>query len=198
MDDTIVALVDGLAKDFVDKNITLGDYTFNKAYVDGVKDQVRLVMDDLVAKSMAKNAYKYTNSDGSQDPIKYAQTFSKAVCDALTNKQFQKGYEAVATFLALCNLHLDINSKIADEYAAFADSIDMKFDKNFQDKYPQLWLDYVDTLTDADNGYVIDDPYALAAILAIPDPFTDAHAQEEAPAEDQPADPQPKGQAAEN
>jgi len=184
MDDTIVGLVDAISKDLIEKNVTITysngtKVTINKPYVDGIKDQVRLLMDGLVAKAMADNEYKYASykADGSVDkidPLKYAQVFSKAVSDALTNKNFQKGYEAVATYFALGNMIVDVNDQIKKEYDAFKDSVDMTFDKNFQDKYPELWKEYIDTLSDVGH-YKIDDPWAELYKVAAPDPFTDAH-----------------------
>jgi hypothetical protein len=152
MDDTIVNLVDALTKKLVDEKKTLptttGDtYTFTKSSVNTIKDQVRYLIDDMVAADMAKS-WKYTDADGKVDPLKYAQTFNKAVTDALTNKKFMKGYEAVATWAALWALCSDVNDKLDDEYDAFYETIDTKFDKNFKFYYPDLWKTYIDTYDD--------------------------------------------------
>ncbi len=92
------------------------------------------------------NAYNDDGSIKSIDPIKYAQVFGKAVSDALTNKDFQKGYEAVATYFALASLIKDVNKQLADEYTAFYGSISPKFDEDFTEKYPMLAENYIDTL----------------------------------------------------
>ena len=162
MDDTIVGLVDAITKDLIGKKIPVmkndgsaiddPEYLFLKADADNVKDLIRLVIDEKVTKSMADNEFKFVNEyndDGSIksiDPIKYAQAFGKAVSDALTNKDFQKGYEAVATYFALASLIKDVNKQLADEYTAFYGSISPKFDEDFTEKYPMLTENYIDTL----------------------------------------------------
>ena len=178
MDDTIVGLVDAISKKLIEDNTTIvypdgSSITITKNYVDGVKDQVRLLIDSLVSADMAKT-YKYAefNADGSIkkiDPIKYAQTFSKAVSDALTNKKFMKGYEAVATFFALGQLVKDTNDKLKDEYDLFKESVDSDFDKKFENRYPQLWEQYIDTLNDASTGNygARIDPWALFPKAAV-------------------------------
>jgi hypothetical protein len=184
MDDTIVGLVDALTKKLVDEHKTLptfagGTYTFTKDSVNVIKNQVRFLIDDMVAADMAKT-WKYTDADGKVDPLKYAQTFNKAVTDALTNKKFMKGYEAVATWAGLWALCSDINDKLDDEYTAFAEGVDKSFDKNFKFRYPDLWKSYIDTLDDRDN-FLIDgvlagltaDQAAAAALLLADDPWAD-------------------------
>ncbi len=179
MDDTIVGLVDAISKKLVEDNTTItynggaASITITKNYVDGVKDQVRLLIDSLVAADMAKT-YKYAEFDANGnikkiDPIKYAQTFSKAVSDALTNKKFMKGYEAVATFFALGQLVKDTNDKLKDEYDLFKESVDTDFDKKFENRYPQLWQQYIDTLNDASIGNYGTrvDPWALFPQAAV-------------------------------
>ena len=163
MDDTIVGLVDAITKDLIGKKIPVmkndgsavddPEYLFLKADADNVKDLIRLVIDEKVTKSMADNEFKFVNEyndDGSIksiDPIKYAQAFGKAVSDALTNKDFQKGYEAVATYFALASLIKDVNKQLKDEYAAFYGStVSPKFDEDFTEKYPMLTENYIDTL----------------------------------------------------
>jgi len=135
---------------------------------------------------MADNTYKYVtkyNDDGTIkeiDPIKYAQVFSKAVSDALTNKDFQKGYEAVATYFALSSLVKDVNDKMKDEYEAFYNSVDKDFDKDFQKNYPALWTQYIDTLNDKAKmpAKYIDDPWATQTEYPVPVDngwFSDVH-----------------------
>jgi len=185
MDDTIVGLVDAIASGLIGKKIvtygpdgkiTNPQHLFTKNDADAVKAQVRLLIDGLVSKNMADNTYKYVtkyNDDGTIkeiDPIKYAQVFSKAVSDALTNKNFQKGYEAVATYFALSSLVKDVNDKMKDEYEAFYNSVDKDFDKDFQKNYPALWTQYIDTLNDKANmaAKYIDDPWATQTEYPVP------------------------------
>ena len=179
MDDTIVGLIDAITADLVGKKIvvykddgtfdpTKTAYPFTKKDVDTVKKQVRYLIDGMVATKMAENDYKYItkyNDDGSIkeiDPIKYAQVFSQAVSDSLTNKDFQKGYEAVATYFALSSLIKDVNDTLKDEYKAFYGDVDKDFDKDFEKNYPALYGQYIDTLADL-SKYApasLDDPWA--------------------------------------
>jgi len=164
MDDTIVGLVDAIANPLLDKG------KMTKDDVTKVKDSIRLLMDELVATDMAKTE-KYTDSDGKVDPIKYAQTFAKAVNDAMTGKKFQKGYEAVATYFALSQMVSDINDKLSDDYTAFVEGIDGKFDKNFTALYPMLGETYVDTITEAAAQIKDKSEEEAAEILAKLDPW---------------------------
>ena len=144
MDDVLVGLVDGIAADLI------ANGKMSKDVADTAKETLRAVIDTMVATEMAKNAYKYT--DGTKiDPVKYAQVFSKAVADTLTNKDFQKGYEDVATYFALSALVKNVNDQLKKEQEAFAESVNASFDKNFEKYYPELWENYVDTLTDLAN-----------------------------------------------
>jgi hypothetical protein len=186
MDDTIVDLVDALTKKLVDEHKTLptfngGTYTFTKNSVNVIKNQVRFLIDDMVAADMAKT-WKYTDADGNVDPLKYAQTFNKAVTDALTDKKFMKGYEAVATWAGLWALCADINDQLDDEYTAFAEGVDKSFDANFKFRYPDLWKSYVDTLDDRDTFLVqgvlaglTADEAAAAALLLPDDPWAETN-----------------------
>ena len=166
MDDTIVGLVDALANSVMDKKIAVQkndgtgvevfEYKFTKTDADNVKDQIRLIVDKKVAESMKENEFKYVEKYDENgkiieiNPMKYAQTFGKAVSDALTNKDFQKGYEAVATYFALASLVKDINDNLKDEYKAFYGEIGTKFDADFTAKYPELVknMNYIDTITE--------------------------------------------------
>jgi len=142
MDDVIVNLVDGIAKPLIEKG------KMTKAESDIVKNAVRGLFDGMVADKMAANAYKYTDGT-SIDPLKYAQVFADSVNSALTSAKFQKGYEAVATYYALANIVNDVNGKLADQYIDFINGVDMGFDANFADRYPDLYENYIDTVTDA-------------------------------------------------
>jgi fructose-specific component phosphotransferase system IIB-like protein len=163
MDDTIVGLVDAISADIIGKKIVVYDaegkvtnpeYQFKKADADGIKDQVRLLIDKKVADKMAENEYKFVskyNDDGSVkeiNPIKYAQTFADSVSAVLTDKDFQKGYEAVATYFALASLVKNVNDTLKDEYKAFYGDVDKDFDKDFETKYPELFKSYIDTIAE--------------------------------------------------
>jgi len=164
MDDTIVGLVDAITADLIGKKIavynadgtldktdpTKVQYQFKKADADNIKDLVRGLIDTKVADKMAENEYKFvTKYEGDTikeiDPIKYAQTFADSVSAVLTDKDFQKGYEAVATYFALSSLVKDVNDTLKDEYKAFKGDVDKDFDKDFQAKYPELYNSYIDT-----------------------------------------------------
>jgi hypothetical protein len=167
MDDTVVGLVDALANNVMDKKIAVykadgsgvanPEYKFTKTDADNIKDQIRLIVDKKVAEYMNDHEYQFVDkykADGVTpleiDPIKYAQTFGKAVSDTLTDKDFQKGYEAVATYFALASLVKDINDNLKDEYKAFKGDVDKKFDKDFTEKYPELVkeMNYIDTIAE--------------------------------------------------
>ena len=158
MDDVIVNLVDGIAKPLVEKG------KMTKAESDIVKNAVRGLFDGIVADKMTANAYKYTDGT-SIDPLKYAQVFADSVNSALTSAKFQKGYEAVATYFALGQIVKDVNDKLDKEYDKFHDSIDMKFDAKFADRYPELATFFVDSLTEA-VPYQVYNAFILAAIDA--------------------------------
>ena len=167
MDDTIVGLVDAITKDLIGKKVPVmkadgsgveyPEYVFVKADADNVKDLIRLLIDAKVTTKLAETEYKFvTKYDDNGnikeiDPIKYAQAFGDAVSSALTNKDFQKGYEAVATYFALASLVKDVNDKVKDEYTAFYGDISKDFDKDFAAKYPMLAAaqgGYIDTITE--------------------------------------------------
>ena len=164
MDDTIVGLVDAISNPLIEKG------KMAKADATKVKDSIRLLMDELVATDMAKT-WKYTDADGKIVAIKYAETFAKAVNDAMTSKKFQKGYEAVATYFALSQMVSDINDQLSDEYVAFVEGIDGKFDKSFAALYPMLGATYVDTITEAAAQIEGKTEAEAAAILAGLDPW---------------------------
>ena len=138
MDDAIVNLVDGIAKPLINKG------KMTKADSDVIKDAVRGLIDEMVAGKMLKDAYKYFDGD-KIDPIKYAQTFANSVAKALTDKDFQKGYEAVATYFALRQIVSDVNDQLEKDYEKFQNGIDGKFDAKFADRYPVLAENFIDT-----------------------------------------------------
>ena len=138
MDDAIVNLVDGIAKPLINKG------KMTKAESDTIKDAVRGLIDEMVAGKMLKDAYKYFDGD-KIDPIKYAQTFANSVAKALTDKDFQKGYEAVATYFALRQIVSDVNDQLEKDYEKFQNGIDGKFDAKFADRYPELAENFIDT-----------------------------------------------------
>ena len=143
--DTIVGMVDALSKKLIE------DGKMPKAVADTAKDSVRALLDSMVAKTLNDKAYKYTNADGSKDPVKFAQTFAAAVTSALTNKDFQKGYEDVATYFALAGLIDSVKAELQKQYAIFDESIDADFDAAFAAMYPELAESYIDTLADMAN-----------------------------------------------
>jgi hypothetical protein len=178
MDDTVVGLVDALTKDLIGEdiwvrginglpadyatatnvttngNVTYGKTQFKKAYADTIKDNLRLIVDAKVADEMSKNTSKYM--DGTKiKPIQYAQTFANAVSKALTNKDFQKGYEAVATYFAVNKIMKDVRDEIETKYDDFQNSVDTSFDKDFYSKYPELsgknGTNYIDALNATDT-----------------------------------------------
>ena len=174
MDDTIVGLVDAITADLIGKKIavynadgtldktdpTKVQYQFKKADADNIKDLVRKLIDVKVADKMLENEYKFVtkyNDNGSVkeiNPIKYAQTFADSVSAVLTDKDFQKGYEGVATYFALASLVKNVNDTLKDEYKAFYGDVDKDFDKDFETKYPELFASYIDTIAEgAENPF---------------------------------------------
>jgi len=173
MDDTIVGLVDAITADLIGKKIavynadgtldktdlTKVQYQFKKDDADNIKTQIRKLVDGKVADKMEENEYKFVTKykDGKPseiNPIKYAQTFADSVSAVLTDKDFQKGYEAVATYFALSSLVKNVNDTLKDEYKAFYGDVDKDFDKDFATNYPDLYAEYIDTITEgAENPF---------------------------------------------
>jgi len=157
MDDTVVGLVEALTKNMIGQDIMVrtgnadfpvGKSKFTKTQADAVKDGVRHLVDSLVAKEMADNSYKYYNGKDFFI-LDYAQTFANAVSKALTNKDFQKGYEAVATYFAVTKLMNDVNKEIEDQYKAFRSEVEgTGFDKDFAKNYPELAKSYIDSFAE--------------------------------------------------
>ena len=162
MDDTVVGLVDALAKQLIGEEIWVQQvdgvgypHRFNKDDSDAVKALVRKWVDDKVASKLADNTYKFYDGDD-YFPLKYAQVFADSVAKALTDKDFQKGYEAVATYFAVSKLMKNVNDKLEDEWKALRDeAYGTKFDTKFADRYPVLAEYYVDTFAE-----LYDDPDA--------------------------------------
>ena len=145
MDDVIVNLVDAIANPLVE------DGKMTSAAVKTVKNNIRALMGAAIAEDMSKT-YKYTNADGEIDPAKYLKTFSKAVSDALTDKDFIAGYQDVATYFALSKMVKDLNDKLEDEYDAFAESVDATFDKTTINAYGEEFAKYVESFTALGTG----------------------------------------------
>ena len=132
MDDTVVGLVDALAKQLIGEKIWVQDvngvgyeHRFNKDDSDVVKALLRKWVDDKVASK------------------------PNSVAKALTDKDFQKGYEAVATYFAVSKLMKNVNDKLEDEWKALRDeAYGTKFDTKFADRYPALAEYYVDTFAE--------------------------------------------------
>ena len=155
MDETVVGLVDALAKQLIGEKIWVQDvdgigysHRFNKDDSDAVKDMIRAWVDVKVASKIADNTYKFYDGDD-YFPLKYAQVFADSVAKVLTDKDFQKGYEAVATYFAVTKLMKDVNDKLEDEWKALRDeAAGTKFDNKFADRYPVLAEFYVDTFAE--------------------------------------------------
>jgi len=143
MDDVIVGLVDGIGNTLIEKD------KLTKANVDAVKASVRAFFDAAVAKKIDEGMYKALNNDGSRDPIAYAQLVANSVSSALTDKNFQKGYEAVLTFWALGQIASDVNDQLKKDFNAWAGTVDPKFSKDFAKYYTALVDEYIDTFDTA-------------------------------------------------
>jgi hypothetical protein len=162
MDDTVVGLVDALAKNLIGEEIWVQDtdsagypHRFNKDDSDAVKALLRKWVDAKIAGKLADNTYKFYDGDD-YFPLKYAQVFADSVAKVLTDKDFQKGYEAVATYFAVSKLMKDVNDKLEDEWKALRDdAYGTKFDTKFAERYPLLAEYYVDTFAEL---YDDDDP----------------------------------------
>lgn len=154
MDDVIVGLVDQIADQISGKTINGTKYTAEKLdeFKTNSKKSVRAVIQDLVIKEIGDNESKYKDKDGKIDPVKYGQVVAGAVNKALNDKDFQAGYQAVATYFALANVADSINDELKKQRDAFKDSIDTSFDEDFTGYYEKLVADYVDTLKELDGG----------------------------------------------
>ena len=154
MDDVIVGLVDQIADQISGKTIngTKYDAATLKTFKDDHKKSVRAIIEDIVIAEIKDNQHKYLDKDGKIDPLKYGQVIADAVNTALNNKDFQAGYQAVATYYALANVADSINDELKKQRDAFKDSIDTSFDKDFTGYYEKLVADYVDTLKELDGG----------------------------------------------
>ena len=154
MDDVIVGLVDRIADMISGKTINGTKYTANKLdeFKTNSKASVRTIIQDLVIKEIGDNESKYKDKDGKIDPVKYGQVVANAVNKALNDKDFQAGYQAVATYFALANVADSINDELKKQRDEFKDSIDTSFDKDFTGYYEKLVADYVDTLKELDGG----------------------------------------------
>ena len=154
MDDVIVGLVDQIADQLSGKTVdgVKYDAATLKDFKDAHKASVRSVIQDIVVNELQDNEYKYKDKDGKIDPVKYGQAIADAVNTALNNKDFQAGYQAVATYYALVNVADSINDELKKQRDEFKDSIDTSFDKDFTGYYEKLVADYVDTLKELDGG----------------------------------------------
>ncbi len=150
MDDVISGMVDALTNNLLGEDIydrTQGAvYTFTEDDAKAVKNAVRALFDAKVADKIAKKESKYWDGEDFA-PLVYAQVFAEAVSSALTDKDFQKGYQAVATYFAITKLVDDINDKLEDEYDAFQDSVTgTDFDNDFAANYPELAQGYATSI----------------------------------------------------
>ena len=168
MDDIIVGLVDGIGDTLIEKDL------MKKAGVDAVKDNVRSYIDGAVAKKISDNYYKALDKDGKRDPILYAQLVADSIQGALTDKDFQKGYEAVATYWALASLIKDTRDSLKDARKDFANSVDKKFQADFAKKYTALVDEYIDTF-DTAAAKALSNEVAQYALDALMLPIENAH-----------------------
>ena len=172
MDDVVVGLVDQIADQLVGKTLS---YVNEGKKIDGKaldtfkkteKAALRKIVEDIVIDEL-KDTSKYIDKDNKIDPVKYGQAFANAVNKALNNKDFQAGYQAVATFFALANVADSIKSQLETQRDEFKASIDTSFDKDFAKNYEALAKSYVDTLAEA-GGFAADNlPWAAFDTPAI-------------------------------
>jgi hypothetical protein len=155
MDDVVVGLVDQIADQLVGKKFAYvkpDGTTITGKDVDAFKKTekaaLRKIVEDIVIDEL-KDTSKYIDKDNKIDPVKYGQAFANAVNKALNNKDFQAGYQAVATFFALANVADSIKSQLEDQRDEFKASIDTSFDKDFAKNYDKLAQSYIDTLAEA-------------------------------------------------
>jgi hypothetical protein len=150
MDDAIVGLVDAITDPMIEKGSKLpnGDRV-TKTFADAVKAAVRSYFDATVAEKINDNLYKARDKDGKIDDLKYAQLVTDSMAKALNDKDFVKGYQAVATYFALANIVNDIRDDLKDEYQAFYDSVDADWDSKFAGRYPTLAYTYIDSYATA-------------------------------------------------
>ena len=150
MDDVVGGLVDKIADMLSGKTVNGHKMSSAdvKAFKDAHKASVRSVIEDIVISELEDNEYKYLDKDGKVDPLKYGQVVADAVNAALNNKDFQAGYQAVATYYAMMNVADSINEELKKQRDEFKDSINMSFDKDFAGHYARLADEYIDTLTE--------------------------------------------------
>lgn len=146
MDDSVVSLVDAIADPLIEKGKA------NKVWADACKDAIRFYLDETVSEKLAEKLLegKALDKDGKFDNLKYAELVAKCMNDALTDKKFIAGYQAVATNFALRSLVSDMSDAIKDQYDEFRDTtVDGSFEKKFAEKYTNLVDDYIDTFATA-------------------------------------------------
>ncbi len=146
MDDTLMAMFDKLWDAFTDADL---DDTYGSDE-DTQKAALRTLFGTLVADELPED---YADGDG----LEKAQDFAAAVSKAFANKDFQKGYEAMATYIALENLVSDINDDLDDEFTEFLTNIDADF---VNDDFAGYNLgDYVQAVTEKTDDAT--NPWAL-------------------------------------
>ena len=169
MDDVIVGLVNQIADQLSGK--TVGGVKYDAATLKDFKDahkaSVRSVIQDIVVKELQDNEYKYKDKDGKIDPVKYGQAIADAVNTALNNKDFQAGYQAVATYYALTNVADSINDELKKQRDTFKDSIDTSFDEDFTKYYGALVNDYVDTVKEVGSFSDTNNPWMAYVTPAV-------------------------------
>lgn len=169
MDDVVVGLVDQIADQLTGK--TLNGKKYDSAAVKDFKDRekraVRGLIQDIVIIEIKDNQYKYLDKDGKTDPVKYGQVFADAVNKALNNKDFQAGYQAVATYFALASVADSINDELKKQRDTFKDSIDTSFDEDFTKYYGALVNDYVDTVKEVGSFSDTNNPWMAYVTPAV-------------------------------
>jgi citrate lyase gamma subunit len=157
MDDVIGGLVDRIADGLLGKTVPFLnegkkiDSKFVDQFKNDHKKSVRAVLEDIIVKEL-EDTSKYMDKDNKIDPLKYGQAVANAVNKALNDKDFQAGYQAVATMYGLLSVADSINDELKKQRDEFKASIDTSFDEDFAEKYPNLYNKYINTLDELPEG----------------------------------------------
>ncbi len=155
MDDTLMGMFDKMWDMFTDADLDV-EGTTTVATEDGQKAYLRAAFGALVAGEMP-TAAEWKDDD----PVERAQDFAKAVSKAFASEKFQKGYQALATYIALSNLVDDVNDEIEDRYEDFFDyTVDSDFVSDFQ-SYGTSLQSYFNTVEASVAGTADGYPWGL-------------------------------------
>ena len=159
MDDVIGNLVTTITDQLTGKTVNGTKFTAAtvKTLKDNTKAHLRALVQALVIDEIDNS--KYTDDKGKINPVKYAQEIANAVNKALNNKDFQAGYQAVATYFALANVADSINDELKKQRDAFKESIDADFNKDFATNYPALYNVYMESIPASGNMTATDWPW---------------------------------------